>query len=263
MRAVNRLDRFETLAEQLVEGTFERLFRTRLHPSDVARQLARALEDGQCTNPGGQTLLPNRYWIFLNPDDYAALDAGEETLHAGLIGYLQRLADQGGGRFGGQLSVAVHPVADVAAGRVDVRAAYTADAQPASDTHEVESVAQPASEAASEANSWSLHGAGRGFKLGEPVVRLGRALNNDVILDDRRISRRHAQLRWRSGTYHLSDMGSSGGTTVNGRPVRPGEEIPLADGDVVGLAGLALTVNVETNQPAPDGHPTPPMPPAR
>jgi hypothetical protein len=259
MRTVNRLDRFESLAEQLVEGTFERLFRTRLHPSDVARQLARALEDGQYTDPGGQTLLPNRYWIFLNPDDYAALDAGQETLCAGLIGYLQRLADQGGGRFGGQLSVAVHPVADVAAGRVDVRAAYAAEAQPASDTHEVKAAVPPAS----EAGAWSLHGVGRVFALGEPVIRLGRALSNDVILDDRRISRRHAQLRWRAGTYYLSDMGSSGGTTVNGRAVRRGEEISLGDGDVVGLAGLALTVNVETNQPAADGHPTPPMPPSR
>ena len=259
MRAVNRLDRFETLAEQLVEGTFERLFRTRLHPSDVARQLARALEDGQCTDPGGQTLLPNRYWIFLNPDDFAALDAGQETLRAGLLGYLQRLADQGGGRFGGQLSVAVHPIADVAAGRVDVRAAYTADAQHTGDTHEVKMAVQPVS----EAGTWSLHGAGRIFALGEPVVRLGRALSNDVILDDRRVSRRHAQLRWRAGTYHLSDMGSSGGTTVNGRPVRRSEEIPLGDGDVVSLAGLTLTVNVETNQPATDGHPTPSMPPAQ
>ncbi len=259
MRAVNRLDRFEILAEQLVEGTFERLFRTRLHPSDVARQLARALEDGQCADAGGQTLLPNRYWIVLNPDDYAALDGGQETLHAGLIGYLQRLADQGGGRFGGQLDVAVHPMADVAAGRVDVRAAYTSDAQPASDTHEVKVAVQ----SASEAGTWSLLGAGRAFTLGEPVVRLGRALSNDVILDDRRISRRHAQLRWRAGTYHLSDMGSSGGTTLNGRPVRRGEEIPLQDGDVVSLAGLALTVNVETNQPATDIHPTPSLPPAR
>ena len=62
MRAVNRLDRFETLAEQLVEGTFERLFRTRLHPSDVARRLARALEDGQLhrrqrANPPPQPIL--------------------------------------------------------------------------------------------------------------------------------------------------------------------------------------------------------------
>ena len=258
MRAVNRLDRFETLAEQLVEGTFERLFRTRLHPSDVARKLARAVEDGQFTGASGQTLLPNQYWIFLNPEDFAALDAGQETLQAGLIAYLQRLADEGGGRFGGQLSVAVHPVAEVAAGRVDVRAAYTADAQHTGDTHEVETAAQPAS----EAGAWSLHGAGCGFTLGEPVVRLGRALSNDVILDDRRVSRRHAQLRWRAGTYHLSDMGSSGGTAVNGRPVRQGEEIPLADGDTVSLAGLALTVNVETSQPAMDGHPTPPMPPA-
>jgi pSer/pThr/pTyr-binding forkhead associated (FHA) protein len=89
----------------------------------------------------------------------------------------------------------------------------------------------------------------RFFPLGEPVVRLGRALSNDVILDDRRVSRRHAQLRWRTGGYHLSDMGSSGGSTLNGRPLLQGEEAPLADGDVVSLAGLTLVIHVGGGQP--------------
>ena len=69
---MNGLDHFEALAEQLVEGTFERLFRPRLHPSEVARRLARAMENGRVTGDTGQLLLPNRYWVFLNPDDFAA-----------------------------------------------------------------------------------------------------------------------------------------------------------------------------------------------
>jgi hypothetical protein len=258
MQAVNGLDHFEALAEQLVEGTFEWLFRHRLHPSDVARRLARAMEDGQVTGDDGQVLLPNRYWVFLNSDDFAALDAGGEPLRAELTRYLGRLADEGGGRFGGRLSVALHPVADLASGQVDVRAAHGAEPESADDTHEVKVAAR----AAADTGRWSLHLGGRVFPLGEPVVRLGRALSNDVILDDRRVSRRHAQLRWRGGGYHLSDMGSSGGTTLNGQPVRQGEEVPLTAGDVVSLAGVTLTVNVETDQPTVDVPSTTPMPSA-
>jgi hypothetical protein len=257
MQAVNGLDHFEALAEQLVEGTFERLFRARLHPSDVARRLARALEDGCLTSDGGQPLLPNQYWVFLNPDDFDALDAGGEALRAGLIRYLQRLAEEAGVRFGGRLSVALHPIANVAVGQVDVRAAHVSDPRRSDDTHEVEAAAR----SVPEAGRWSLKLAERVFSLGEPVVRLGRALSNDVILDDPRVSRRHAQLRWRAETYHLSDMGSRGGTAVNGRPVCQDEEVPLAAGDVINLAGLTLTVHMEAGQPAIDGRPTPPMPP--
>jgi len=256
MQVVNGLDHFEALAEQLVEGTFERLFRPRLHPSEVARRLARAMEDGQTSHPDGSAVLPNRFWVFLNPDDFTALGGDGETLGAELIHYLQRLADEGGGHFNGWVSVAVHPVPDLVPGQVDVRAAHVSEPGGTDDTQEIKAVAQ----SVSDATRWSLRMGGHVFPLGEPVVRLGRSLSNDVILDDRRVSRRHAQLRWRAGTYYLSDMGSSGGTALNGQPVGQGQEVPLTAGDVISLAGLTLTTNVEAEQPSVEGHPTSPMP---
>ena len=105
---MNGLDHFEALAEQLVEGTFERLFRPRLHPSEVARQLARAMENGRVTGDSGQVLLPNRYWVFLNPDDFAALEASGDTLLLELSRYLERLAAEGAAPFNrGPIAAAV------------------------------------------------------------------------------------------------------------------------------------------------------------
>lgn len=245
---MNGLDQFEALAEQLVEGTFERLFRPRLHPSQVARRLARAMEDGQIIGEKGQSVLPNRYWVFLNPDDFTALDAGGETLPIELIRYLKRLAAEGGVGFGGRLRVTLHSVAEIGGGQLEVRAAHKSEIEGTDDTQAVR-VAAPS---AVDAGRWSLRLGDRLLSLGEPVVRMGRALSNDVILDDRRVSRRHAQLRWRSGTYHLSDMGSSGGTALNGQPVQQGEESPLTAGDVISLAGVRLTVLVEDGRMAVD-----------
>jgi hypothetical protein len=242
---MNGLDRFEALAEQLVEGTFERLFRPRLHPSQVARQLARAMEDGSVAGHGGQLLVPNRYWVFLNDEDFAALDAGGEALRDALLRYLQRLATESGARFGGRLQVGLHAATHLGSGQFDVRAAHRSPADEGSDTQGVK-VELPS---AAEASRWSLEGGGRTFPLGGPVIRLGRALSNDVILDDRRISRSHAQLRWRAGSYHLSDMGSRSGTRLNGRPLGPQDQVPLTTGDVIDLAGVRLTVYTDAEPP--------------
>jgi len=254
---VNGIDHFEALAEQLVEGTFERLFRPRLHPSEVARRLARAMEDGQVIGDDGQVILPGRYWVFLNADDFTALDAGGERLRTELLRYLQRLAAGMSARFGGHLTVALHPVDDLRSGQLDVRAAHVTVAGGPDDTQGV----RVTNHSAADASRWALQLGGRVFRLGEPVIRLGRALSNDVILDDQRVSRRHAQLRWRSGGYHLSDMGSRGGTMLNDRPVHQGEECPLSAGDLISLAGITLTIQMESDQPAIDTHPTPSMHP--
>jgi hypothetical protein len=255
---MNGLDHFEALAEQLVEGTFERLFRPRVHPSEVARRLARAMENGRVSDGDGQVLLPNLYWVFLNPDDFEALDAGGEALRAELVRYLQRLAGERGGRFSGRLRVGLHPMGELGTGRLDVRAAHGAEPGGVDDTQAVKAATQ----SAVDAGRWALRLGGRVFPLGEPVVRLGRALSNDVILADRRVSRRHAQLRWRAENYHLSDMGSRGGTTVNGRRVRQGEELSLTGGDVISLAGVSLTVWRDSEQPSVDARPTPSLPSA-
>ena len=73
--------------------------------------------------------------------------------------------------------------------------------------------------------------------ISEAVVTIGRSLDNDIVIDERTVSRRHAQLRRRYGQYVIYDLGSRGGTLVNGHPVR---ESPLDDGDVVTLGGVEI-----------------------
>jgi pSer/pThr/pTyr-binding forkhead associated (FHA) protein len=74
--------------------------------------------------------------------------------------------------------------------------------------------------------------------LDSTLMTIGRGLNNDIILEDSRVSRNHAQLRYRSRRFWLTDLGSTNGTFINGEPVT---ERALRDGDVVSLGGLELT----------------------
>ncbi len=71
---------------------------------------------------------------------------------------------------------------------------------------------------------------------GRPVTRLGRAPDNDVVLDNKRSSRYHAEVRWEKPHYVLHDMDSTNGTLVNGeRLIAPHA---LKDGDRIEIAGI-------------------------
>ena len=70
-------------------------------------------------------------------------------------------------------------------------------------------------------------------------LRVGRALDNDLVLSDDRVSRHHGQLSVRFGTLVYVDLGSTNGSFVNGVRVT---EIALGPGDVVQLGGSALTI---------------------
>jgi ABC transport system ATP-binding/permease protein len=66
-------------------------------------------------------------------------------------------------------------------------------------------------------------------------VHLGRAAENDVVLDDPLISREHALIEWNADGFLLSDLGSINGTYVNTtrlitspRQLRDGDEISLS-----------------------------------
>lgn len=75
------------------------------------------------------------------------------------------------------------------------------------------------------------------YVLNQPVVNIGRKLENDLVIEDTRISREHAQIRAVKGQYVIFDLNSTGGTFVNS--VRVTRQ-PLFPGDVISLAGVPL-----------------------
>jgi hypothetical protein len=66
--------------------------------------------------------------------------------------------------------------------------------------------------------------------------RIGRLPENEVVLTSERVSRRHAALRRTGDRIELLDVGSSNGTLVNGRELRPRLPVELRPGDLLALA---------------------------
>ena len=79
--------------------------------------------------------------------------------------------------------------------------------------------------------------AGRNFHITKTLLTVGRGLDNDLVVDDARVSRHHAQVVFRHGHYLLRDLRSTNGTFVNNQPV---EAVVLGSGDMVSFGGFEI-----------------------
>lgn len=239
---MSRIARFESLAEQLVEGTFARLFAGHISPLEVAQRLTRAMEDYQ-VSVDGIPQAPTHYWVYLHPDDWEALSE-QVALEKQLAQHVSDLAAQAGLALKVPPTVYVLPNQTVGIHQVRIEARWMPEETTETEkTREIETIQAQAAESGTEEFAAP---AGRPFLILEgrrhvdllkPVISIGRALDNDVIIEDPRVSRHHVQLRQRYGRYVLYDIGSSGGTKINGYAVH---ECVLHAGDVISLAGVEI-----------------------
>jgi pSer/pThr/pTyr-binding forkhead associated (FHA) protein len=99
--------------------------------------------------------------------------------------------------------------------------------------------ARRASRAADDAPGLVLDGGKRVAVVDDVIV--GRQ-GADLVLDDKRVSRRHAVVRAVEGGLEIEDLGSANGTSVNGAALAGRKR--LRDGDVLHIGGVRLTVDV-------------------
>ena len=90
---------------------------------------------------------------------------------------------------------------------------------------------------------------GKSYPLVQAVINVGRMLDNDLVIDDPRVSRHHAQLRAVDGHFVLLDTNSTGGIFVNGRRVT---ETIMYPNDSISLAGVILIFHQDEPPLRPD-----------
>ncbi len=237
---MSALARFESFMENMVEGSVARLFRSPVQPAEIAKRLERAMEAHQ-TISVRRVIVPNIYRAFLNPQDLAAFGPIRAEMEQEMSTYLAELAQERG------FTMLEHPRVELGSDpsvqrrTIQVTAETISAAAPADASGHTQ-VIQPAASAAPPAMRARLLLATPSgthvIPLESTLLTIGRGLNNDIILEDTRVSRHHAQLRYRARRFWVADLGSTNGTYVNGDQV---EERSLRDGDVISLGGLELT----------------------
>jgi len=91
------------------------------------------------------------------------------------------------------------------------------------------------------ANVYILNGPdiGRSFKLREGVSFVGRSVDNDIIVDDKTVSRKHLKIVNTGEKVFVTDLKSRNGTFFDGKYLDPGCEVEIEEGMPVAL-GMAV-----------------------
>ncbi|WP_420642817.1 FhaA domain-containing protein [Candidatus Leptofilum sp.] len=237
--------KFEALAQRLVEGNLNRFFGGGLALPDVAAELARAVENDVLAG-----LAPTQYTMYLNDKTFDALVKAEPDAAAELKSYLAAFVQQA------DFSLPQLPhltlVADPSKGIREIAIEGREAEQPSH--HTVTQVRQAVPEAESQAtdiaalDAYLIVEGQRHVPLTKPVTHLGRSTDNDVVLDAPTVSRKHAQIRWRYGRFILYDVSNRGRTKVNNQPIN---ETVLKSGDVIALSDVLLIYGEGDTQPRP------------
>jgi hypothetical protein len=246
------LSRVESFLERFLEAPAGRLGAS-IQPVSLAKRIERAMDTNKTYGNAG-VIVPNHYDLHLHPADFAAFASYRSALEDDLAhGVLARARHE---RYTLVARPRVEIVSDeatrrgeirVAANVVDERGDRMRDAAPmpaSSDTMVIE--APGVTGAPESARRAYLLVSTRGsrpvqFDLGGPLIGIGRASDNDVIVDDPMVSRHHCQLKLQHGAYGFADLGSRNGSTVNGQPV---SQIALGPGDLIRIGDTEIEFQV-------------------
>jgi hypothetical protein len=238
--------RLESFLERMVEAPAGRLGAAP-QPVTLAKRIARAMDTNKRFGEDG-VIVPNRYVVHLSPTDYASFESYHGSLEDDLEHEVLTRARKEGYRLMARPRVLIQPDGLVPRGDVRVAAAVAdeaaepIEARPTADDTVV--LARPG-HAIPEPNAASRAylvvqtdgGAAARFDLAGALIAVGRASDNDVILDDPQVSRHHCQLKLQHGAYGFVDLQSRNGSAVNGQQV---EEIALANGDRIRIGNTSM-----------------------
>jgi hypothetical protein len=227
------LSRVESLIRRVVEEPFTWLGGGALDPFQLATHLARVYD----APPAGDEL-PNTFVVRVNAGDYQELEAAGLPLLQRQVGeYVRLMAGRRGHHLAEPPVVRFEPSARERPRSAHVTA--TTEAREArQDTEVFSAPSDDAIQAAIQAaDAFLIVGGRQHVPLDRPVTYLGRRVENDIVLDDPSVSRRHAQIRWRQRYFVLYDVSGHGRTSVNGAVT---QEHVLRPGDVIALSDVLL-----------------------
>lgn len=236
------MNRFEDLAQRLIENSLARILRERLRPEDVLHAVVRAIEDAHAAGPDGAAIAPNHFWVTLSEQDLAPLEYHQPDFADQLAETVRGMIVQMGLRMDMPPRVLLQGIGEMPAHEIRVIARWIPPDLPA-----VSTTALPAAGGRGQVfprKPFLIVDGRRQIALSSEVVQIGRSRENDIVVDDRRVSRYHAELRWQPETlkFLYRDRNSTGGTNLNGYPI---QQCTLEAGDILSLGGVEIIYGEE------------------
>ena len=250
----------EQKIEALFEGIFGRAFRTNVQPVELARKLAKEMDDHR-TISVSRVYVPNEYTVYLSPGDRVQFEEYENSLKGELQEYLSEHARREEYALLSSPRVQMETDADLDIGEFGIATRMVQpdkgrrnDSEPVEQLEPgatmiykpktpVPTMAVTPEELGVEQELVTLTVDGTRHELTKRKIVLGRSRDSDIQLSDANVSRHHAEVRQEGTSYWVVDLGSTNGTEVNGKRVKRAK---LEDGDTIVLGSTRIAFARET-----------------
>jgi len=253
---VSLLSDFEDRVGGAIEGLFAGAFRSPVQPAEIAKALARAMDDRRQVGVGA-VYAPTRFTVQISDEDAEEFGDFTSTLSGELATFLIGHAEERGYRLAARplIEFTVHEGLKLGRFRVaaEMAAAPTPEKEPTPQPpyqRALDDKPKPSAEPAStpepdvsSAGSMRILSTVTVSDLhhdvaleGERLV-VGRLNECEITIADANASRRHAAFVREGDGWAIEDLGSTNGTRLNGAPVTYER---LRDGDLIEIGATQL-----------------------
>ena len=237
------LKHIEKRMESLVEGVFGRAFRRQIHPVEIAKGLTKQMDEGRMVSIS-RTYAPNDFTVHLSKEDTESIRAYQASLKDELIQYASTHAENKNYHLMTPPRIRFETEDTLRFGEFGVTAKLTGGDGPREkgapqDTSGQTRIFRTEESAGGEmdqgtatisADEARRHGLAREIVevvLGDEKHQLdgrgpwsvGRSQENDIVINDPNVSRRHARISRADNGFVVEDLGSTNGTMLDGAPI--------------------------------------------
>jgi hypothetical protein len=237
------LKHIEKRMESLVEGVFGRAFRRQIHPVEIAKGLTKQMDEGRMVSIS-RTYAPNDFTIHLSKEDTESIRAYQASLKDELIQYASTHAENKNYHLMTPPRIRFETEDTLRFGEFGVTAKLTGGDGPREKgapqdtsgqtrifrTEESTGGEIDQGTAAISADEARRHGLAREIvelAIGDEKYPLegrgpwsvGRSQENDIVISDPNVSRKHARISRADNGFVVEDLGSTNGTLLDGAPI--------------------------------------------
>ena len=237
------LKHIEKRMESLVEGVFGRAFRRQIHPVEIAKGLTKQMDEGRMVSIS-RTYAPNDFTVHLSKEDTESIRAYQASLEDELIQYASTHAENKNYHLMSPPRIRFETEDTLRFGEFGVTAKLTGGDGPrekgapqdtSGQTRIFRTEDSPGGEidqgtATISADEARRHGLAREIVevvLGDEKHQLegrgpwsvGRSQENDIVINDPNVSRKHARISRADNGFVVEDLGSTNGTLLDGAPI--------------------------------------------
>ena len=236
------LKHIEKRMESLVEGVFGRAFRRQIHPVEIAKGLTKQMDEGRMVSIS-RTYAPNDFTVHLSREDTESIQAYQASLRDELIQYASTHAENKNYHLMTPPRIRFETEETLRFGEFGVTAKLTGGDGPREKGAPQDTSGQTRifrtedtgdeveqGTAAISADEARRHGLAREIvelALGDEALPLegrgpwgvGRSQENDIVINDPNVSRRHARISRSDNGFVVEDLGSTNGTLLDGAPI--------------------------------------------